>query len=68
MRIAKKFDDWKNVIIIKVYKTATTKLPQMNPFLLTVACISMKINEIPIGRKNILPPFSYLDGLISERI
>lgn len=59
MSIAKKFDDWKNVIIIKVYKTATEKLPQMNPFLLTVACISMKINEIPIGRKNILPPFSY---------
>ena len=37
----------------------------MNPFLLTVACISIKINEIPIGRKNIFPPFSYLDGLIS---
>jgi hypothetical protein len=64
MRIAKKFDDWKNVIIIKVYKTATAKLPQMIPFLLTVACISIKINEIPIGRKNILTPTSYLDGLI----
>lgn len=35
----------------------------MNPFLLKVACISIKINEIPIGRKNILPPFSYLDVL-----